>query len=495
MTSQSGYHQDSPQHAQPQLWQLLPYTGLWTMHVWIYWFNSAQASSGARLAAWLNIYGVMSLALLLCACLGFRKKLTSLPRARTPRLHPADAIMTALMVACSVLVLISPGPGDAAAVGAGGAGAASSGAGVAAVLPGLAVVLGGVCMSWAYIRWFGCYVQLDIRSAIAGLFMSYTVGSAVKLLFDSLPALPMGILAALLPLLSTALLLVCPQRGHAQAGVPGQQPSETSQSFYTWDSAAPLVRIGICVFVFSLLRMVLPFSHNLHSSLLGHAVELFFSAGVLFWVLKLKKPLDFPQLWRFVFIFLSTGVVLLCVGAPALLSGLCSTVATSMMVMLLWLLLVDVARHSKAQPAALFSGGWLVYVGGWYVGHLVLQFAPGLPGMRATGIWALWILAMVMVLYLDVRNPDTQRIFSDLHATVPPGEYATLAGRCAELGAANGLTRREADVLTLLAKGRSKGFIAEELCISENTVRGHARHIYAKLGVHSKDELQTRLGL
>ena len=44
--------------------------------------------------------------------------------------------------------------------------------------------------------------------------------------------------------------------------------------------------------------------------------------------------------------------------------------------------------------------------------------------------------------------------------------------------------------MQLLCKGRSKAYIAETLFIAENTVRGHARRLYAKLDVHSKKELQ-----
>ena len=41
----------------------------------------------------------------------------------------------------------------------------------------------------------------------------------------------------------------------------------------------------------------------------------------------------------------------------------------------------------------------------------------------------------------------------------------------------------------LIAQGRSKAYIAEALFLSENTVRTHAKNVYAKLGVHSKQEL------
>ena len=63
------------------------------------------------------------------------------------------------------------------------------------------------------------------------------------------------------------------------------------------------------------------------------------------------------------------------------------------------------------------------------------------------------------------------------------------------LGAECGLTVREVEVLQMLVKGRSKSYIAETLFISENTVRSHSKHIYHKLGVHSKQEVLDLLGL
>ena len=52
-----------------------------------------------------------------------------------------------------------------------------------------------------------------------------------------------------------------------------------------------------------------------------------------------------------------------------------------------------------------------------------------------------------------------------------------------------GLTPREAEVLDLLAEGRSAVYIAQELSLSTDTVKGHVRHVYQKLDVHSKQEL------
>lgn len=51
------------------------------------------------------------------------------------------------------------------------------------------------------------------------------------------------------------------------------------------------------------------------------------------------------------------------------------------------------------------------------------------------------------------------------------------------------LSRRETDVLFLLAKGRNVSFICSQLCISEGTAKTHVNHVYKKLGVHSRQEL------
>ena len=52
-----------------------------------------------------------------------------------------------------------------------------------------------------------------------------------------------------------------------------------------------------------------------------------------------------------------------------------------------------------------------------------------------------------------------------------------------------GLSQRERDVFGLLAKGYTSPRIQTELYIAAGTVNYHSRNIYAKLGVHSKQEL------
>lgn len=64
-----------------------------------------------------------------------------------------------------------------------------------------------------------------------------------------------------------------------------------------------------------------------------------------------------------------------------------------------------------------------------------------------------------------------------------------LSKQCILLQERFGLSARETEVMELIARGRSVASIAEELFISENTVRTHSKHIYTKLDIHSRQEL------
>ena len=50
------------------------------------------------------------------------------------------------------------------------------------------------------------------------------------------------------------------------------------------------------------------------------------------------------------------------------------------------------------------------------------------------------------------------------------------------------LTKREQEILSLLAEGSNYAMVGEKLFISLDTVRNHIRHIYEKLQVHSKSQ-------
>lgn len=65
----------------------------------------------------------------------------------------------------------------------------------------------------------------------------------------------------------------------------------------------------------------------------------------------------------------------------------------------------------------------------------------------------------------------------------------SFAQRCGALAERSGLTPRETDVFMLLARGNNAQRICEELGITRNTVKYHAKNIYGKTSVHSQQGL------
>ena len=76
------------------------------------------------------------------------------------------------------------------------------------------------------------------------------------------------------------------------------------------------------------------------------------------------------------------------------------------------------------------------------------------------------------------------------HPSAPEAVYLDrISKQVAAVRAAYRLSAREAEVMEHIVRGKTVVRIAEELIISENTVRMHSKRIYAKLDVHKKQEL------
>lgn len=64
-----------------------------------------------------------------------------------------------------------------------------------------------------------------------------------------------------------------------------------------------------------------------------------------------------------------------------------------------------------------------------------------------------------------------------------------ITNRCQSLAVERRLSPRETEVFILLAQGRTRALIQEELVLAENTVKTHIAHIYAKLDVNNRQDM------
>jgi ATP/maltotriose-dependent transcriptional regulator MalT len=85
----------------------------------------------------------------------------------------------------------------------------------------------------------------------------------------------------------------------------------------------------------------------------------------------------------------------------------------------------------------------------------------------------------------ELEADAARRTFERLGA-VPDAAQLDALLPAAPRSAAGGLTSRQVEVLALVAAGRTNREIADELVVSEHTVRRHLQNIFAKVGVTSR---------
>ena len=148
------------------------------------------------------------------------------------------------------------------------------------------------------------------------------------------------------------------------------------------------------------------------------------------------------------------------------------------------------------------------------IGYL-LMLIPGSPSMLIIGVsvGGVYVLAMLGLYYGTRRKgPATVAVDETAADRAPEGEApepeappAPAAPSPAEgqapaphnidqaiyemIAEDYSLTRREAEVLPYLARGRSAKIIADALFVSENTIRTHTRRILEKTDLHSKQQV------
>ena len=86
----------------------------------------------------------------------------------------------------------------------------------------------------------------------------------------------------------------------------------------------------------------------------------------------------------------------------------------------------------------------------------------------------------------DSVSDDLMRVVREVHAGKQPMLSAEVSSRLAARGMSTPLTRRERDVVELIAAGMRNKEIASTLGISEETVHGYIKNVFSKLQVNDR---------
>lgn len=271
------------------------------------------------------------------------------------------------------------------------------------------------------------------------------------------------------------------------------------------EGLGPLVNLLCAFFSLSFIWSVVS---SLQNGALPTTMCFFALAAMVLWVvlwlaLRYTRRFGLSTLYRWALPLTLGGIACASLGFGPLMS------AAFVMV-----LVVDLGFEIVAKL-------FFVYTAKRWRGHEALSFALGMAVINVAGL-------LGSLLWTSLRSVTEQIGFSALmlfalipfvvavclalgnsrDSVVKGGDNSGDGGRAAlqadsreeerpdalaQLGSAleqvYRLTPREAEVVALLAQGRSRSYVREALFISKGTVDTHAYHAYAKMGIKTKDEL------
>lgn len=99
------------------------------------------------------------------------------------------------------------------------------------------------------------------------------------------------------------------------------------------------------------------------------------------------------------------------------------------------------------------------------------------------------LLSLGVLLILSVTVLSLVRFGTDSRRAPEKEKVASLRSACTEISEEWGLSAREQQAMFCACMGMTADETANELGIAATTAKTHIRHVYEKLGVHSRAEL------
>ncbi len=184
---------------------------------------------------------------------------------------------------------------------------------------------------------------------------------------------------------------------------------------------------------------------------------------------------------------------------PFLDNTVCAIIAVSMSAMGLsafmtahWNLLINWSHRFNLQTIYHYAYGTYTISGGCLLGFVIVLVIRWTSIPDVTAQIVVCLLFLVFTITLSAHMPfDSEGAFNSFEQSATKiraakGIWKTVME---DITAEHSLTPREADVLSLLSRGRSIKHISQELYISEHTAKTHVYHIYKKLDINGLQEL------
>lgn len=339
----------------------------------------------------------------------------------------------------------------------------------------------------------------DARKASACIGVAFTVRLALDAVVWCAPVVLGVVLFIACPLVAFLLtiglakpLIAEIANSEAPADVAITQPS----TFLPLDS-----QLFVCLFLFS---MAFGFSlrfGEVGGTPLANMIGFIPVAIFAVYALVTRKSFNADLVVQVSVLLVAAGFFLATVSPTSAYLSSSALLATgnALFEMIAWLVLITLAGRNRRGALAVFAWGRGVAGIGSLIGAAIGMVSNQLICCdRDLFAFLPCLLMLVVVGYalIGMRSFNFAETIEGVTAAPESGELeaapeaeASLESRCAAVAEEYGLSARELEVFEMLAEGRDRAYIEEKLVISRNTVKAHVKHIYAKLDIHSHQDL------
>ena len=172
--------------------------------------------------------------------------------------------------------------------------------------------------------------------------------------------------------------------------------------------------------------------------------------------------------------------------------------AFSLMTLLVSILLFDMSKRTGVAivplMAAKCSTQACMFAGTFLSGHFDV-FASGSGSAAMTGVVCAALAVAFFLLFSerDLTERFGIKILGEGSLAAGERRVSGLLARCGDLTRLYRLTPREEEVLREMAQRKGSKEIMRNLAIAPGTLKAHTRHIYEKMGIHTREDLYALL--
>ena len=253
------------------------------------------------------------------------------------------------------------------------------------------------------------------------------------------------------------------------------------------------------------LLSVYAFVYGLHSASLTPGIGRYSvaAAGLILavWVLGFSNRVNFRALYSLPALLIAAGLVLISVR------GFISGVVTDLLVAIAFgvagtvvaFMFYDMGKRldiSIVALSALYAATSIFSVAGRVMAEIIGSI-PAENGVTMGVTYAGIVVTLLILVFVSMRRDFSQwgiRLMDEVPERLSVDE-GRVAERCRAFSAEHGLSAREAEVLQLVAEGKTSREVQDILFIAEGTFKTHMRHIYEKSGVRGQKRLRYLLGV